>query len=164
MRPSSSQWIPIKLTSSPTSFYSSILRFNPTSTFFEVTFNRTLSFSKHASSLKAKCFLILRPNAVYLLPHKALLSSYSLFCVELFFGLILTCASFGWFSFLSSTNTNKLERLHQAASRLITGCFSPFSISLLLFKASLPLLRVTLTHFALSFYERALCFPTSFPF
>ena len=31
-------------------------RFNPTPTFLEVTFNRTLSFSKHVSSLKAKFF------------------------------------------------------------------------------------------------------------
>ena len=32
------------------------LRFNPTPTFLGVTFNRTLSFSKHASSLKAEFF------------------------------------------------------------------------------------------------------------
>ena len=32
------------------------LRFNPTSTFLGVTFHRTLSFSKHVSSLKAKSF------------------------------------------------------------------------------------------------------------
>ena len=32
------------------------LRFNPTPTFLEVTFDRTLSFSKHVSSLKAKFF------------------------------------------------------------------------------------------------------------
>ena len=34
----------------------SCLRFNPTPTFLGVTFDRTLSFSKHASSLKAKFF------------------------------------------------------------------------------------------------------------
>ena len=32
------------------------LRFNPTPTFLGVTFDRTLSFSKHVSSLKAKFF------------------------------------------------------------------------------------------------------------
>ena len=37
-------------------FLGSRLRFNPTSTFLGVTFNRTLSFSKHVSSLKAKFF------------------------------------------------------------------------------------------------------------
>ena len=34
----------------------SCLRFNPTPTFLGVTFDRTLSFSKHESSLKAKFF------------------------------------------------------------------------------------------------------------
>ena len=56
-RPPSSQWIPTKLTSSPASSYSA-----PTSisiqllTFLGVTFDRTLSFSKDVSSLKAKFF------------------------------------------------------------------------------------------------------------
>ena len=36
-------------------------------------------------------------------------------------------------------------------------------IPLLLSEASLPPLRVTLTHFTLLSYERALCLPTSFP-
>ena len=57
VRPLSSQWIPTKLTSSPTSSYSaSRLRFNPTPTFLGVTFDRTLSFAKHVSLLKAKFF------------------------------------------------------------------------------------------------------------
>ena len=61
------------------------------------------------------------------------------------------------------TNFTKLERLHRAASCTITGCILSSSIPLLLSEASLPSLRVTLTHFALSSYERALCLPTSFP-
>ena len=69
----------------------------------------------------------------------------------------------GWFPFLSVTNFTKLERLHQAASHAITGCFSSSPIPLLLSEASLPLLRVTLTHFTLLSYERALRLPTSFP-
>ena len=52
----SSQWISSKLTSSPTSFFIFCLRFNPTPTFLGVTFDYTLSFSKHVSSLKAKFF------------------------------------------------------------------------------------------------------------
>ena len=62
------------------------LHFNPTPTFLGVTFDRTLSFSKHVSSLKAKFF-----------PHlKALRcisasswgpSKESLFCINLFFDL-----------------------------------------------------------------------------
>ena len=65
--------------------------------------------------------------------------------------------------FPSATNITKLERLHREASHAITGCLSSSSIPLLLSKASLPPLRVTLTHFTLSFYELALRLPTSFP-
>ena len=56
-----------------------------------------------------------------------------------------------------------MERLHRAASRAITGCLSSSPIPLLLSEASLPPLRVTLTHFTLFSYERALRLPTSFP-
>ena len=101
------------------------------------------------------------PYAVSLLPHEAPLRSISLFCINLFFG-ILTYVSPGWFPFLSATNLTKFERLHRAASRTITGCLPSFPISLLT-QASLPPLRVTLTHFTLSSYERALRLPTSFP-
>ena len=76
---------------------------------------------------------------------------------------LLTYASPGWFPFLSVTNVTKLERLHRAASCAITGCLSSFPIPLLLTEASLPPLRVTLTHFTLFSYERALRLPTSFP-
>ena len=75
---------------------------------------------------------------------------------------LLTYASPGWFPFLSATNLTKLERLHRAASRAITGCLSSSPIPLLLSEASLPSLRVTLTHFTLSCYEQALRLPTSF--
>ena len=76
---------------------------------------------------------------------------------------LLTYASPGWFPFVSVTNFTKLECLHRAASRAITGCLSSSPIPLLLSEASLPPLRVTLTHFTLSSYERALRLPTSFP-
>ena len=66
--------------------------------------------------------------------------------------------------FLSATNLTKLERLHRAANRAITGCLSSSLIPLLLSEVSLPPLRVTLTHFTLLSYERALRLPTSFPF
>ena len=56
-----------------------------------------------------------------------------------------------------------MERLHRAASRAITGCLSSFPMPLLLSEASLPPLRVTLTHFTYLFYERALRLPTFFP-
>ena len=82
---------------------------------------------------------------------------------KFFFRSLLTYASPGWFPFLSVTNITKVERLHRAASRDITGCLSSSNIPLLLSEASLPPLRVTLTHFTLSSHERALCLPTSFP-
>ena len=71
---------------------------------------------------------------------------------------LVTYASPGWYPFLSATNLTKLERLHRAASRAITGCLSSSPIPLLLSEASLPPLRVTLL-----FYERALRLPTCFP-
>ena len=164
MRPPSSQWIPTKLTSSPISSYSVPASvFNPTPTFLGVTFDRTLSFSKHVSSLKAKFFPRLKAlgciSASSWGPSKESLS----LLYKSFLRSLLTYASPGWFLFLSATNSTKLERLHRAASRAITGCLSSFPIPLLLTEASLPPLRVTLTHFTLFSYERALHLPTSFP-
>ena len=139
------------------------LRFNPTPTFLGVTFDRTLSFSKHVSSLKGKFFPRLKA-----LRHISASSwgpseeSVSLL-YKAFLPPLLTYASPGWFPFLSATNFIKLERLHRAASRAITGCPLSSPIPLLLTEASLPPLRVTLTHFTLLSYERALRLPTSFP-
>ena len=139
------------------------LRFNPTPTFLGVTFDRTLSFSKHVSSLKAKFFPRLKAlrciSASSWGPSKESLSVL----YKSFLRALLTYASPGWFPFLSATNITKLERLHRAASRAITGCLSSSPIPLLLTEASLPPLRVTLTHFTLFSYERALRLPTSFP-
>ena len=75
----------------------------------------------------------------------------------------LTYASPGWFPFLCVTNITKLERLHRAARRTITNCLWSSPIPLLLSEASLPALRVALTHFTLPFYERAFRLQTSFP-
>ena len=65
--------------------------------------------------------------------------------------------------FLKPYHITKLERLHRAASRAITGCLSSSPIPLLLCEAFLPPLRVTLTHFTLLSYEPALRLPTFFP-
>ena len=139
------------------------LHFNPTPTFLGVTFDRTLSFSKHVSSLKAKFFPRLKAlrciSASSWSPSKESLS----LLYKSFLRSPLTYASPGWFPFLSATNLTKLERLHRAASRAITGCLSSCSIPLLLSEASLPPLRVTLTHFTLFSYQRALRLPISFP-
>ena len=139
------------------------LHFNPTPTFLGVTFDRTLSFSRHVSSLKAKFFPRLKAlrciSASSWGPSKESLSVL----YKSFLRSLLTYASPGWFPFLSATNITKLERLHRAASRAITGCLSSSPIPLLLTEASLPPLRVTLTHFTLFSHERALRLPTSFP-
>ena len=136
------------------------LHFNPTPTFLGVTFDRTLSFTKHVSLLKAKFFPRLKAlrciSASSWGPAKESLSVlYKSFLRSLF-----TYASPGWFPFLSATNITKLECLHQAASRDITGCLLSSPIPLLLTEAFLPPLRVTLTYFTLFSYERALRLPT----
>ena len=127
------------------------LRFNPTPTFLGVTFDRTLSFSKHVSSLKAKFFPRLKALRCISTsswgPSKESLS----LLYKSFLWPLLTYASPGWFPFLRATNFIKFERHHRAASRAITGCLS-----------SLSLLRVTLIRFTLLSYERALRLPTSF--
>ena len=128
-----------------------------------MTFDLTLSFSKHVSSLKAKFFPRLKALRCICVsswgPSKESLSVL----YKSFLRPVLTYASPGWFPFLSTTNVTKLERLHRAASRAITGCLSSSPITLLLTEASLPPLRVTLTHFTLLSHERAFCLSTSFP-
>ena len=123
------------------------LRFNPTPTFLGVTFNRTLSFCKHVFSLKAKFFPRLKALRCISASSWGPQRSPSFFCINLFFGPFSLTLHPDGFLFLSATNITKLERLHRAASRAITGCLSFSPIPLLLSKASLPPLRVTLTHF-----------------
>ena len=139
------------------------LRFHPTPSFLGDTFDRTLSFSKHVSSLKAKFFPRLKAirciSASSWGPSKESLSVL----YKAFLRPLLTYASPGWFPFQGATNSPKLERLHRAASRAITGCLSSSPIPLLLTEAPLLPLRVILTHFTLFSYERALRLPTSFP-
>ena len=138
------------------------LRFNPTPTFLGVTFDHTLSFSKHVSSLKAKFFPRLKAlrciSASSWGPYKKSLS----LLYKSFLRPLLTSPSPGWFPFLSATNLTKLERLRRAASRAIKGCLSSSPIPFPLSEASLPPLRVTRTYFTLFSYERALRLPTSF--
>ena len=164
VRPPSSQWIPTKLTSSPTSFYSAPASISiPLQLFMGSPSTALSSFSKHVSSLKAKFFSRLKAlrciSASSWGPSKESLS----LLYKFFLRSLLTYASPGWFPFLSATNFTKLERLHRAASRAITGCLSSSPIPLLLTEASLTPLRVTLTHFTLLSYEWALRLPTSFP-
>ena len=137
MRPPSSQWIPIKLISSPTSSYSAPASVSiPLQLFLRVTFDRTLSFTKHVSSLKAKFLPRLKAlrciSASSWGPSKESLSVL----YKSFLRSLLTYASPGWFPFLSATNITKLECLHRAASRAITAASRPplslcFSLRLL---------------------------------
>ena len=53
--------------------------------------------------------------------------------------------------------------MHRSSCRVITGCLSSTPIPLLHIEALLPPLRVTLTHQSLSFFERALRLPSTFP-
>ena len=77
-----------------------------------VTFDRTLSFSKHVSLLKAKFF----PCLNILRCISASSSCLSFLCKD-FLRPLLSYALPGWFPFLSVTNFTKLKRLHQAVSR-----------------------------------------------
>ena len=86
----------------------------------------------------------------------------SILC-KAFLRLLLTYASPGWFPFLSVINIIKLERLHRAASRAISVCFSSSPTPVLLSEASLAPLGVTPTHFTLSSYERVFRLSASFP-
>ena len=55
------------------------------------------------------------------------------------------------------------KRMHRSFCRIITGCLSSTPIPLLHIEALLPPLRVILTHQSLSFFERALRLPPTFP-
>ena len=138
------------------------LRFNPNPTFLGVTFDRTLSFSKHVTSLKANFFPRLKGLRCISASSRGPSKESLCFLYKAFLWPLLTYASPRWLPFLSVTNITKWERLHRAASRAVIGCLLSSPIPLLLSEASLPPLRVTLTHFALLSYERALCLPTSF--
>ena len=88
------------------------LRFNPTPTFLGLTFDCTVSISKHVSSLKTKFFPHLKAlrciSASSWGPFKESLSVL----YKSFLRPLLAYASPGWFPFLSATNFTKLERLH----------------------------------------------------
>ena len=116
LRPLSFQWIPTKQTFSPISSYSTPASVSIPLQLFEVTFNRTLSFSKQGYLLlKVKFFPRLKALRCILLPHEPLSLLHKAFLRPL-----LTYASPGWFPFLSVTNITKLERLHRSATRAIS--------------------------------------------
>ena len=109
------------------------LRFNPTPTFLGLTLDRTLSFSKHVSSLKAKFFPRLKALRCISASSWAPLRSPSLFCIKLFFGpFLFTLHPDGFLSFALpiSPNWNASTERPVAPSPAafrppLSLCFSP---------------------------------------
>ena len=103
------------------------LHFNPTPTFLGVTFDLTLFFSKHISSLKAKFFPRLQAlrciSAASWGPYRESLS----LLYKAFLRSLLTYDSPGWFPFLSVTSITKLERLQSRHYRLLLVLSYPIS-------------------------------------
>ena len=146
--------------------FNSSLRFNPTPTFFRAAFDRTISFSKHVFSLKAKFFPRLKAlhyiSISSLGPSKESLS----LLYKAILRLLLTYASPGWFPSLSVTNVTKLECLQPSGRSRHNQLplVLPYPTSHLRGVSNPPPpLQVTLTHFNFSSYERVLRLPTSFP-
>ena len=138
------------------------LRFNPTPTFLEVIFDRTLLFET-CTFAEGQIVPMSQGLVLYLCflmgPSKESLS----LLYQAFLRPVLTYASPGWFPFLSVANITKLERLHGAASCAIIGSLSSTPILLLLLcEASLPPLRVTLSHLTSRHFVSQPLFPFSF--
>ena len=163
MRPPSSHWISTKLTSTPTSPYSTPASVSiPLQLFLESPLTAFLSFSKHISALKAKFFSRLKAlrciSASSWGPSKESLS----LLYKAFLRPLLTYTSPGWFPFLSVINITKLEA---SIARLVAPSLAASHPPLSQF-SSLRLFYLPYSHpdsFARSSYERALCLPTSFP-
>ena len=138
-------------------------KFIPHPTFLGVTFNRTLSFKHHVLSLQKKFHS--RFRAFHSIASASWGPSKESLCTlyKVFIRPILTYASPGRFPFSSPTHVTSVERMHRSSCRVIKGCLSSTPIPLLHIEALLPPLRVTLTHQSLSFFERALRLPSTFP-
>ena len=140
----------------------SMLIFNPTSSRSTPRYASThsnVSFSAQVSSPKANFFFCLKTlRCISTSPWAPSKKSLSLF-TKLFYGSFSVMLHPDAVSISQRYQVTKLERLYRAVS----GSFSSSPIPLFLLEASLPPLRVTPTHFALSWYERALRLPISFP-
>ena len=140
-----------------------LFKFNPHPTFLGVTFDRTLSFKLRVLSLRKKFHT--RFRAFRSIASASWGPSKESLCTlhKAFICPILINAFTGWFPFSSPTHITSVERMHRSSCRVITGYLSSTPIPLLHVKALLPPLRVTLTHISLSFFERALRLPSTFP-
>ena len=140
----------------------SLLPFKSNPTFLGVTFDRTLSFRPHVSSLRAKFLPRLKAlKAVASAswgPSKESLASF----FKTFLLPVLTYASPGWFPFSYPSHILQLEVLHRAACRVISGCLSSSPTDLLHVEAGIPPLHLTFVLRSLLFFERVLRLPSSF--
>ena len=141
------------------------LKLNPHPTFLGVTFDRTLSFKHHVLSLRKNFHSRFRAfRSIASAPWGPSKEPLCTLCTcKAFIRPILTYAFPGWFSFSSPTHITSVERMHRSSCRVITGCLSSTPIPLFHVEALRPPLRVTLTHQSLSFFERALRLPSTFP-
>ena len=139
------------------------LNFNPTPTFLGVTFDRTLSFKDHILSLRKKFYPRLKALRSIASSSWGPTKESLALLYKAFIRPVLTYASPGWYPFTSQTHCNTLERMHNSSCRVISGCLSSTRVDLLLLESLLPPLSVSLTHQSLSFYERAVRLPGSFP-
>ena len=139
------------------------LKFNPHPTFLGVAFDRTLSFGYHVLSLrKGFCsrFRAFRSvaSASWGPSKESLCTLYKAFICP-----ILTYASPGWFPFSSPARVASVERMRGSSCGVVAGCLSSAPVPLLHVEALLPPLRVALARRSLSFFERALRLPPTFP-
>ena len=131
--------------------FGSRLRFNPTPTFLGVTFDRTLSFCKHVSSLKAKFFP----------PLKALrcISASSWGPSKESLSVLYKSSVPSHLRLTRMVSFPKRYQYHQIGTPPLSGQSRHHRLPLVLpYPTSL---RVSLTRFTLFSYERALRLPTS---
>ena len=136
------------------------LKFNSHPTFLGVAFDRTLSFKHHVLSLRKKFHS--RSRAFRSIASASWGPSKESLCTlyKAFICPILKYASPSWFPFLSPTHITTVERMYRSSCIVITGCLSSTPIPI---EALLPPLRITVINQSLSFFERALRLPSTFP-
>ena len=139
------------------------LPFNPSPVFLGVKFDRTLSFSSHVSMVQAKAAPRIRALKCIASkswgPSKESLSQlYTSFVRP-----VLTYASPAWAPFAPKSILKPLSVLHNRACRVVSGCLSSTPLPSLYAESGLPPLFLNFRLSALSFYERALRLPPSFP-
>ena len=125
VRPRSSQWIPTKLTSSPSCSYSAPASVSiPLQLFLGSSSTALFPFLNMYFRSRAKFFPRLKALRCISASSWGPSKEFLFLLYKSFLRSLLTYASRRWFHFLSATNITKMERLHRAASRAIAGCLS----------------------------------------